>query len=76
MQDGDVVRLYDARPGEAWLYEMGIPFVELGDDKWSINVMQKVPVERYAQKFSIIHVLLFTVKPRIARWRPSGDGIP
>jgi hypothetical protein len=40
------VRLYDVRPGEAWLYEMGIPVVELGDDKWSINVMQKVPVGR------------------------------
>jgi hypothetical protein len=40
------VRLYTVRPGDAWLYEMGIPVVELGDDKWSINVMQKVPVGR------------------------------
>jgi hypothetical protein len=40
------VRLYDTKPGEAWLYEMGIPVVELGDDKWSINIMQKVPLGR------------------------------
>jgi hypothetical protein len=28
------------------IYEMGIPIVELGDDKWHVNVMQKVPLSR------------------------------
>ncbi|MGB3575715.1 MAG: hypothetical protein WBA08_06205, partial [Candidatus Sulfotelmatobacter sp.] len=41
------VRLYNVAAGEqAWLYEMGIPVVELSDDKWHINVMQKMPVGR------------------------------
>ena len=41
------VRLYNVAVGEqAWLYEMGIPVVELSDDKWHINVMQKMPVGR------------------------------
>jgi hypothetical protein len=41
------VRLYNVAPGEqAWIYEMGIPVVELSDDKWHINVMQKMPVGR------------------------------
>jgi hypothetical protein len=41
------VNLYERFPGEvAMVYEMGIPIVELGDDKWHVNVMQKVPLSR------------------------------
>jgi hypothetical protein len=41
------VTLYDCLPGEvATIYEMGIPIVELGDDKWHVNVGQKVPLSR------------------------------
>jgi hypothetical protein len=41
------VRLYDVLHGEQpMIYEMGIPVVELSDDKWHINVMQKMPVGR------------------------------
>jgi hypothetical protein len=44
----DADRLRNApRTGEvAMIYEMGIPIVELGDDKWHVNVMQKVPLSR------------------------------
>lgn len=40
------VELIDPAPGEhAHLYEMGIPVVELdGDDRWHLNVLQKVPL--------------------------------
>jgi hypothetical protein len=31
---------------EPWLYEMGVPVCALPDDKWSINVHQKVPLPR------------------------------
>lgn len=38
------VRVYERRPGEsAWIYEMGIPVVET-DDPWTVEVMQKVPL--------------------------------
>ena len=41
------VHLYEKLPGEvAMIYEMGIPIVELGDDEWHVNVMQKVPLSR------------------------------
>ena len=41
------VNLYNRLPGEvAMIYEMGIPIVELGDDLWHVNVMQKVPLSR------------------------------
>jgi hypothetical protein len=41
------VHLYARHPGEtAMIYEMGIPIVELGDDTWHVNVMQKVPLSR------------------------------
>jgi hypothetical protein len=41
------VNLYERLPGEvAMIYEMGIPIVELGDDRWHGNVMQKVPLSR------------------------------
>src|SRR3989442_8441648 len=41
------VNLYERLPGEvAMIYEMGIPIVELGDDKWHVNVIQKVPLSR------------------------------
>jgi hypothetical protein len=41
------VNLYERLPGEvAMIYEMGIPIVELGDDKWHVNVSQKVPLSR------------------------------
>lgn len=42
-----LVNLYEKRRGEtAMIFEMGIPIVELGDDKWHVNVMQKVPLSR------------------------------
>jgi hypothetical protein len=41
------VNLYETLPEEkAMIYEMGIPIVELSDDKWHVNVMQKVPLSR------------------------------
>lgn len=41
------VYLYEKLPGEvATIFEMGIPIVELGDDAWHVNIMQKVPVSR------------------------------
>ena len=40
------VRLYHTYGKQAWLFEMGIPVVPLGDDPWHINIMQKVPVGR------------------------------
>src|ERR1017187_533277 len=41
------VYLYEKNPDEvATIFEMGIPIVELGDDKWHVNVMQKVPLSR------------------------------
>src|SRR6266852_6029990 len=50
MRNGDrktLVNLYERLEGEvAMIYEMGIPIVELGDDKWHVNVMQKVPLSR------------------------------
>jgi hypothetical protein len=35
--------LIDEKP---WLYEMGIPVMELEDDKWHVDVQQKVPLSR------------------------------
>lgn len=32
--------------GKAWLYEMGLPVVRLGDDRWSLDIGQKVPLNR------------------------------
>src|ERR1039458_6083428 len=47
MERKATVNLYERLPGEvAMIYEMGIPIVELGDDKWHVNVMQKVPLSR------------------------------
>jgi hypothetical protein len=41
------VYLYEKNPDEvATIFEMGIPIVELGDDQWHVNVMQKVPLSR------------------------------
>lgn len=38
------VELHEVRPGEvAMVYEMGIPVVEI-EDKWHVNVSQKVPL--------------------------------
>ena len=40
-----VVRLHAVGEGEcATLYEMGIPVVSLGDDRWHIDIQQKVPL--------------------------------
>ena len=40
-----VVELYEPREGEeASLYEMGIPVTATGDDKYHINIAQKVPL--------------------------------
>lgn len=39
------VQLFNLRQGEkAVLYEMGIPVMEMGDDPYHVNVMQKVPL--------------------------------
>lgn len=41
------VYLYEKNKDEvATIFEMGIPIVELGDDPWHVNVMQKVPLSR------------------------------
>jgi hypothetical protein len=41
------VAIYEPAKGEkAMIFEMGIPIVELGDDKWHVNIMQKVPLSR------------------------------
>jgi hypothetical protein len=37
------VRLYEVPDGEAYLYEMGMPVVNI-DCKWSVDVQQKVPL--------------------------------
>jgi hypothetical protein len=40
-----MVEIYVPRQGEkATLYEMGIPVMDLGDDPYHVNVMQKVPL--------------------------------
>lgn len=40
-----MVRVYERKQGEpARLYEMGIPVVDLPDDPWTIEVMQKIPL--------------------------------
>ena len=49
------VRLYECT-GKPWLYEMGIPIMELTDDKWSINVMQKVPLGRDRNSVPLTYV--------------------
>lgn len=38
------VRAYERRGDEAWLYELGIPIVALPDDRFDLDVGQKVPV--------------------------------
>jgi hypothetical protein len=38
------VMLYEPGPIGAWLYELGVPVVELPEDRWSVNVEQKVPL--------------------------------
>lgn len=38
------VELYGKAENRAWLYEMGIPVVELGDDMYDVNVGQRVPL--------------------------------
>lgn len=38
------VLLFEPGPLGAWLYELGVPVVELPDERWSINVEQKVPL--------------------------------
>src|SRR6266851_5983245 len=41
------VKLHSPLPGEqSYIYEMGIPIVELGDDCWHVDVQQKVPLSR------------------------------
>jgi len=63
------VRLYECT-GKPWLYEMDIPIMELDDDKWSINVMQKVPLGRDRNSVSkpdLKQVGLLFYCPRLAR---------
>lgn len=38
------VMLYEPGPMGAWLFELGVPVVELPEDRWSVNVEQKVPL--------------------------------
>lgn len=41
------VKVYEVAPGTTpYLYEMGIPVCEIPDDKWHIDIQQKVPVPR------------------------------
>jgi hypothetical protein len=41
------VKLFNPLPGEqSYIYEMGIPIVELGDDTWHVDIQQKVPLSR------------------------------
>lgn len=37
------VNVYELVNGQAWLYEMGIPVVEI-DFPWSVEIMQKIPL--------------------------------
>ncbi len=39
-----VVRAYEPRGGEAWLYELGIPVMALPDDRFDLDVGQKIPL--------------------------------
>lgn len=39
------IALYRPEPGESpWLYELGLPVMELPDDAWSVDVGQKIPL--------------------------------
>lgn len=38
------VMLFEPGPSGAWLYELGVPVVELPDERWGVNVEQKVPL--------------------------------
>lgn len=38
------LEIHDAGDSAAMVYEMGIPVVEMPDDKYSVNVMQKIPL--------------------------------
>lgn len=40
------VDIYDVDGDVPWLYELGIPVCELPDDKWHVDVQQKVPLPR------------------------------
>jgi len=50
----------------------GRPFHSL----FATDLFRLLPAVFSSQKFSSIHTLLSTVWPRIARWRPSGEGTP
>jgi hypothetical protein len=38
------VLVYDSPCGQKYIYELGIPVCELGDDKWSLDIQAKVPL--------------------------------
>ncbi len=40
------VDIYDTDGEVPWLFELGIPVCELPDDKWHVDVQQKVPLPR------------------------------
>jgi hypothetical protein len=41
------IKLFLPLPEEKpWLYEMGVPVCELEDDKWHVDIQQKVPLSR------------------------------
>lgn len=84
------VHLYARQPGEvAMIYEMGIPIVELGDDEWHVNVMQKVPLSRdrdnvnpsYLRKIRVgvlnaMHEKLESAADAAAAWVRDAVGSP
>jgi hypothetical protein len=50
------VRIYDPFPGETpMLYEMGIPVTEI-DDKWHVDIQQKVPVNLERNRISAAYL--------------------
>jgi hypothetical protein len=85
-----IVHIYDLRSGEtqAFIFEMGIPIVELGDDKYHVNVMQKVPLSRerdnvnpsYLRKIRAgilnIQVEVLTQEDFTASWANDALSIP
>lgn len=58
------VRIYEPEAREtSTLYEMGIPVCEIGDDRWHIDVQQKIPMprDRDAVRPSYLHKLRVAV---------------
>jgi hypothetical protein len=84
-----IIHIYDLLSGEqAMIFEMGIPIVELGDDKYHVNVMQKVPLSRdrdnvnpsYLRRIraGVLNIQFGTLKPEelTASWTNDALSIP